>query len=488
MVNTGPAAGIPHTPPLNGPVALITPTDYGFFSALESVIMINSINYVIGPMLSQRPLLTPLLIAGLLGLGGCLGTAPDGQVSGAIDPGSNDASVPMWIWRGGSAADDFGRGVTVLPGGDVVVTGRSGGDYQGEFNHGRPGVLAEDDDILVSRIGPDGTSRWHRLHGTGLDDIGNAVVADGASNLYLGITSNGNFDGHINAGGEDGFVVKLNSNGLIQWSIPFSTSGNDSVTDLLLSGSTLYAVGYTRGNLHGNTLIGVDGWADIFIASIDTTTGTRTWTRTLGTAGTDLPAAISIHSTGKLLVTGHTWGNLDGNLNLGNTDLFVSKIDIASGIADWTRTIGGADFDYGRDVLADGTGNVYVTGSVAANAVVVKYNTAGTWQWQQEIAASKPGSEGRSLGLYGTDLLVAGDTVAETLDGLVTPGSSDIFVVTLGADGSLYSSELYGSSDVDYLQDMVVSSGGVYLAGSASGQPYATQGAGFLDALVLRIR
>lgn len=431
----------------------------------------------------KSPIPSGLILLPALLLAGCLGNGEDTDPELVIP----DISTPLWLWRGGSAADDAALSITSLADGSLVITGASGGDYQGNPNHGTPGFLALDDDALQSRISAGG-STWDRLHGSAADDHARVISTDGNGNLFLGLTSTGYFNGHDTLGGEDSFVVKTDGNGDISWSVAIASTGNDSIADMVDDGSGgLYAAGYTRGNLPGNTLRGNQGYADWFIAHISAT-GNVSWIMTGGGEATDLPQSLARDSNGKLLLTGYTWGDLDGSGNRGNADIFVSQIDPLSRTVTWTRMSGSIQSDFAWDVITDGSNRVYVAGSVNGRAVVQTYNSSGTLQWSREIPASSAGSSGRALALYGSGLLLAGDTTAPAVDGFNTAGSSDIFLCTLDQSGNLLDTELYGGSGADFAHDLQVTGSQVFVAGSASGTIYDEPGQGFSDALVMRVR
>jgi len=89
-------------------------------------------------------------------------------------------------------------------------------------------------------------------------------------------------------------------------------------------------------------------------------------------------------------VTGDTEGGLDGNTSAGGWDLFVVKYN-SSGTKQWTKLLGTSSWETGYGVATDSSGNVYVTGDTLAgldgntnagcnDIFVVKYNSSGTKQ------------------------------------------------------------------------------------------------------------
>ena len=94
-------------------------------------------------------------------------------------------------------------------------------------------------------------------------------------------------------------------------------------------------------------------------------TDTTTWTKQLGASSDDWGYGVTIDSLGNIIgniyVTGRTGGGLDGNTNSGETDIFLVKYN-SSGTKQWTKQLGTSYNDYGQGVTTDSSGNIYVTG------------------------------------------------------------------------------------------------------------------------------
>jgi len=109
----------------------------------------------------------------------------------------------------------------------------------------------------------------------------------------------------------------------------------------------------------------------------------------LGTSSSDNATGVATDSSGNVYVTGSTYGGLDGT-NAGFSDLFVVKYN-SSGTKQWTKQIGTSKNDRARGVATDSSGNVYVTGDTYGgldgntsagynDLFVVKYLDNGTKQ------------------------------------------------------------------------------------------------------------
>jgi hypothetical protein len=114
--------------------------------------------------------------------------------------------------------------------------------------------------------------------------------------------------------------------------------------------------GDTYGGIDGNTNA---GYNDLFVVKYNSS-GTKQWTKQLGTSSTDLANGVATDSSGNIYVTGGTYGGLDGNTNAGNSDLFVVKYH-SNGTKQWTKQMGSSSRDYDYGVATDSSGKVYVS-------------------------------------------------------------------------------------------------------------------------------
>ena len=118
--------------------------------------------------------------------------------------------------------------------------------------------------------------------------------------------------------------------------------------------------------------------------------GTKQWTKQLGTSYNDFGDGVTTDSSGNIYVTGDTTGGLDGNTSSGSGDIFLVKYN-SSGSKQWTKQLGTSSFDYVKGVSTDSSGNIYVTGhtkggldgntnSGESDIFLVKYNSSGIKQ------------------------------------------------------------------------------------------------------------
>ena len=112
-----------------------------------------------------------------------------------------------------------------------------------------------------------GSWQWtHQLgnaHGATAKDI----TTDSIGNVYITGWTNAGLDNNTHAGASDFFVAKYSSNGIKQWIRQRGTSSIDSPWGIATdSGGNVYVTGFTAGGLDGNINAGSD---DLFIIKYD---------------------------------------------------------------------------------------------------------------------------------------------------------------------------------------------------------------------------
>lgn len=325
----------------------------------------------------------------------------NGNFDGNFGSGSFDvfiskfSSVGVKLWTrqiGSSTGGDswpFMNGITIDMSGNVIFTGFTLGDFDGK-SQAYPGST----DMFVAKYDNDGNKQWTKLFGSGYV-VGSGVATDSLGNIYLSGYSIGSFDGHSSIGVVDSIVLKLNSDGVKQWSQQFGNSGNTIAQAMAInpSDNSTYITGYTDAGLGGNVLAGVK---DFFITKFDSG-GTQVWTDQLGVATKRTEThAVTVDSGGNIFLTGYTEGGLDGNSRIGFFDLFITKYD-GTGTRHWTRQFGNAGTTNinnqvsGMSISTDASGNIYAAGRTFCTLdgynitgtddyFVVKYNAAGVRQ------------------------------------------------------------------------------------------------------------
>jgi hypothetical protein len=324
--------------------------------------------------------------------------------------------------------------------------------------------------------------------GTSANDYGRAVTTDNDGNIYLTGYTLGNLGGQTNAGGTDGYILKLDSAGNVLWTRLIATPAQDFAWGVTvdINGDVL-VVGHTFGNLDGSNA----GGADLYVAKFDPD-GVQLWIRQLGSVSSDLARGVVTDQAANVFVSGITSGGLDGNTNAGLYDLALVKYD-SSGAKQWTNQIGTSSNDLsGFSSAIDSTGSVYITGYSATSfdgnpsnglndAVLVKYDNAGTLLWSRQLGTS---TTDLSFGVAtdtSDNVYITGHTQG-ILDGTSTAGAFDIYVAKYAADGTREWTRQLGTAGQDLALGIATdAAGNVFVTGFTAGDLDGNVNAGPYD-------
>ncbi len=229
--------------------------------------------------------------------------------------------APLWSRSGGGAGEEAMLGIAVDDDGHVSVCGYFGSTSItiGGTTLVRQGTF----DIMVAQYDGDGTPRWARRYGytNSALEWGEAIVADANGDLYVsghfrsGFLVDGLPDLVACAGGDQGFLLKLDGEGNGLWSLMPQCS---------LDG----ALGRTRC-----TALAVDPAGNVFL-------------------GGEWRGEEAVFSTDTLVNVNPSGQSPEG---------FLAKYT-SGGEELWVRPISGTNIDEVNGLATDSEGNCYLTG------------------------------------------------------------------------------------------------------------------------------
>ena len=169
-----------------------------------------------------------------------------------------------------------------------------------------------------------------------------------------------------------------------------------------------------------------------------TSSSISSWTKQIGTSSTDSGRGVTIDSLGNIYITGVTEGGLDGNTSNGERDIFLLKYN-SSGVKQWTQQMGTSSNDYGDGTVIDSSNNIYVTGTTGGgldgnissggyDIFLVKYNSSGVKQWSKQMGTSS-NEWGYGMSVDSSENLYITGYTEGGLDGNTNSGGKDIFLV-----------------------------------------------------------
>jgi hypothetical protein len=328
-------------------------------------------------------------------IGGFYGTVdfnPGTGINNLSSAGSSDIYISkldangnlVWAKGLGGVDYDYGNSLAVDGSGNVYVTGyfSKTADFDpsaGFYNLNSAG----DYDIFIAKYDHAGNLVWAKNIGGSFADHGTSLTVDGSGNVYFigEFWGTVDFDPgagvyNLNSNGYlDIFISKFDSNGDFVWAKNMGGTETDSGADIDIDDSGyIYSTGGFNGiadfdpgaNVYNLTS---NGYWDFFISKLDND-GNLVWAKGLGGTLSDNSYGIELDSSGVYTVGGFVSNTVDFdpsagtfNLNnLGNGDIFISKLDV-NGEFVWAKSMGGPVYDYGLGIAVDEYHNVYSVGN-----------------------------------------------------------------------------------------------------------------------------
>jgi outer membrane protein assembly factor BamB len=290
-----------------------------------------------------------------------------------------------------------------------------------------------------------------------------AVAADSSGSIYAAgdQSGTGNYNygsGTVTgtSGSSNAVLVKYNATGTALWARTVTTGIDSSQFSAAAADSSgnVYAAGYQSGA--GNYNYGSGNIAGTFSSGYNavlvkyTADGTTQWARTvMAGSSNSLFSAAAADSSGNIYAAGYQVGAGAYNYGSGNisgTSYSHNAVLVkyaADGTALWARTVTtGSDPSQFSAVAADSSGTVYATGvqrgtnsynygsgtvtgtSYGDNAVLVKYNAAGTAQWAKTVTKGNSASSFNAVAADSSGTVYAAGY--QTGTGAYNYGSGDI--------------------------------------------------------------
>jgi hypothetical protein len=259
----------------------------------------------------------------------------DGDVSGFHGGNGNDIWIVKLnasgnlVWQkclGGSNSE--GGEIQQTTNGDFIICGytwSNDGDVVGK--HGGS-------DIWMVKLNSSGDLVWQKCLGGTLNDGADFNLTGGVpifqqttdgGFIICGLTQSNDGDVDGNHGGEDIWVIKLNSSGNLVWQKCLGGTLTEYATSIQQTTDGGFIIGgYTWSN--DGDVVGTHGGSDIWVVKLSST-GNLVWQKCLG--GTLNEFATSIQTAdGGYIVSGITESN-DGDVsgNHGESDIWVVKLN-----------------------------------------------------------------------------------------------------------------------------------------------------------------
>ncbi|MEN9523666.1 MAG: gliding motility protein SprB, partial [Bacteroidota bacterium] len=267
----------------------------------------------------------------------------------------------LWSIQYGGVGNDYATAIAVDNSNSIFVSGvtnsedfyvkKSGASFiDSTLNDSLKRTFFQNYDAFVLKLNNNGVLQYATYLGGDDDDFSKDISVDASGNIVVvGSTQSNDFlikssSGYNQSnlkGTEDGFLIKLNNNGALQWSTYFGGTKTDAINSVSIdASSSIFVCGFTNSRIQ-----------------------------------------FPLQNNG---------GYFDNNLD--TTDFFVSKFTSTQAL-NWSTYFGGSKFDFGAASVIDKAGNLYVAGNTNSNNAPIYKNSSSVFYdstLNNGVASSNP--------------------------------------------------------------------------------------------------
>ena len=396
------------------------------------------------------------------------------------------AGNQLWIRQIGTASGDEAFSIATDPGGNIFISGFTGGELE-------TGQAKGAGDAFLAKYDTAGNQLWIRQIGTTSDDAANGIATDASGNVFIcGFTAGELETGQVQ-GGADAFLAKYDAAGNRVWLRQIGTTAPDVALAISTDASgSVFMSGYTEGELATGQH---KGKTDAFLVKYDKD-GNQVWLHQLGTSVEDEIRSIKTDNQGNIVITGFTRGELVSGQRQDEEDIFLAKYKdptaddcctrvenklnlllslpgllqqlqttLAAGqpsnkpLLTWQRQIGTAELDKATGISTDPLGNIYISGTTRGDlergqqqgledVFLAKYDAGGNQLWLHQIGtAQHDEATGIATDFLG-NVFITGMT-DEALESGQFKGKTDAFLAKYDTGGNQVWIRQLGTTNVD---------------------------------------
>lgn len=334
---------------------------------------------------------------------------------------------------------------------------------------------------------------WNYRYGSVISDKLNTLLKTSDGGFLLGgftdADSSCDVSQHTN-GAYDFWIVKLNSQGIMQWEKRYGGDGSDNLTTAVQTSDGGYLLGgISASGISGDKSEPCYGFGDYWVIKIDAN-GIKQWDKRFGNIYDDNLTTLCKTNDGGFLLGGYSNSPMGGDITSppfnNSADYWVVKIN-SSGIYQWDKRFGGDNFDWLSSVsqisdhgfLLAGFSNSDSSGNKTENSFggydywVMKTDSVGNKIWDKQYGGSNDDE------LFATEttnngFALAGFSYSQTSGNKTqdTYGLSDYWIVKTDANGTIsWDKDFGGSNTEDDLGSIIKTQDGGYIFSAASYSP-----------------
>lgn len=346
--------------------------------------------------------------------------------------------------------------------------------------------------IHLSSLAQQPIVEWQKTYGGSFYDKAVSVTETHDGGYFVGGHSQSdNFDLENHYGFFDGWVIKLNHMGELQWKKSIGGRGEDFINSVIETDDHKYiCIGHTNSvdfditENYGH----IDYWLVKF-----TEEGNIEWKKSIGGTSNDYAFSICKADNDHYIVAGYSESN-DSLIvgNHGQFDALLLKIDGAGNLIE-QKSYGGSRSDYAHSIIKTRDGGFVFVGYSNSEDLpgltnkggldfwVVKLNKNGELQWQNTFGGTLDESAKSVVQSSDGSFVIAGETYSHDYDAIENhanfdnPNNRDYLIVKIDSLGQKIWSRCYGGLKNEYARSILQMVDGEYLV---VGESYSANGEG----------
>ena len=399
----------------------------------------------------------------------------------------NPLSIPTKQWDarfGGSGPDQLNSLQQTIDGG-YILGGNSFSGISGDKTQASQGA----NDYWIVKVNSSGAKEWDARFGGGSQDLLYSLQQTSDGGYILGGSTQSIISGDItqsSQGGDDYWIVKVNSSGVKEWDARFGGSSHDNLTSLIQTSDGGYILGGSSlSGISGDKTQATQGGDDYWIVKVNSN-GVKQWDARFGGSGNDNLKSLIQTSDGGYILGGISQSGISGDktqTSRGQSDYWIVKVN-NNGVKEWDARFGG-NLDEGLYSLRQTIDRGYILGGYSRSGIsgdktqtsqgsydywIVKVNSSGVKQWDARFGGSlddyinslQQTSDGGYILGGSSNSVISGDKTQ------LSQGRLDFWVVKVNSNGMKeWDINLGGSLD-EYCSSLQQTNDGGYILGGSS--------------------
>lgn len=355
------------------------------------------------------------------------------------------------------------------------------------------------EDIWVIKTDSEGTLLWEKSYGgSDYDRAFDIIQTDDNGFIFVGSTWSDDGDFSNNKGGSDLLAVKIDSDGVVEWSKTYGGSGDDGAASIIQTQDGNFVISGTTSSGDGD-VSEAKGGLDIWVIKIDPS-GTLIWENTYG--GSDQDWTKSIRETADNgFIIGGTTRSVNGDVSspILWDDVWVIKTD-KDGTIEWEKTFGGTDFEVANDAQQTDDGGYIIAGYTwssdgdvaelygVKDVWILKLDAQGNLEWEKTYGGT--GEEGAyAIEVVDGGYVFQANTSSSDKDVSHHIGSDDVWLVKIDHEGKIVWEQTFGGSSKDWAESLIVDGDSYLIAGyTASNDEDIPENKGQTDFWIVNIQ